>query len=125
MSPNKTSPLTPKVLAFQEVPDYDINEVIAWGLDILLLDYATPSLLILAGLSRDENYFEKVKYFKAACNELGLALKTGEAGIISYSSFFIEQIAKGRLVRANLATVYNFCQLKNYTESIYDFYLLY
>ncbi len=117
----KTSQLTPKILAFSEVPDYDINEIIWWALDMLSLGYETPSLLILAGLSIINNYFEKVKYFEKTCYELGYKLKTDEAGIISYSNFFIKQIAQENQVKENISKLYSFCQIKDYAESIYDF----
>ena len=54
-----------------------------------------------------------------------LPLKTGEEAIISYSSFYIQHLAAGNQVRANLAQVYKFCQAHDYADLLYDFYLLY
>ena len=121
----ETSALTAKVLAYKEVPDFDMNEVIDWALDMLNLGYDTPNLLITSSLSEIDNYFEKAHYFEKACQELGFAPLVGETGIISYSSFFIKKIALDEQVRTNLAEVYAFCQTKDYADSIYDFYLLY
>jgi len=120
---NKTSPLTAKVLAHTEVPGYDMNEAIAWALDMLALGYDTPSLLTLAGLSNHEDYFEKSRYLDKTCQELGLALKVGEAGIISYCSFFVKEIAQNRQVRNNLRKINSFSREKDYTHTdlLYEF----
>lgn len=122
---DKISPLTAKVLAFSEVPDYDIDEAVSWAVEMLVLGYETPNLLILASLSKSDNYFEKVKYLRKACQEISLDFKTGEEGVISYNSFFIKEIFAGNQVRSNLFEIYKFCQAKNYANSILDFYLLY
>lgn len=121
---DKISPLTAKVLAFSEVPDYNIDEVVDWAVEMLVLGYETPSLVILAGLNKSDNHFEKVKYLRKTCQEIGLDFKIGEAGIISYNTFFIKEIIRGNQVKNNLFEIYKFCQAKNYTDSILDFYML-
>jgi hypothetical protein len=122
---DKISRLTNKVVAFSEVPNFNMDECVDWAIEMISLGYDTPSLLILAGLSKPTNYFETVEYFKKTLNELHLKIKTGNEGVLSYSSYFIEQIALGYNVKENLTAVYKYCQLKNYEKTIYDFYLLY
>jgi hypothetical protein len=101
-----------------------VDDAVDWAVEMISLGHETPSLLILAGLSKPTNYFETVDYLKATLNELHLELKTSDEAVLSYSSYYIEQIAKGNNVRQNLARVYEFCQLKDYKKSIYDFFLL-
>lgn len=52
-------------------------------------------------------------------------MKTGDAGILSYASYYVHQIAKGEKVRENLTELYKFCQMGDYQDLVYDFYLLY
>ncbi len=101
-----------------------MDKCVDWALEMLYLGHETPSLLIIAGLSKPTNYFETVDYLKAALDELHLKTKTGNEGVLSYSSYFIEQIAKGINVKHNLASVYSYCQSRDYEKNIYDFYLL-
>jgi hypothetical protein len=117
--------LTYKVVAFSEVPNFNMDECVDWAIEMISLGYESPSLFILAGLSKPTNYFETVEYLQATLDELHLKVKTGEDGVLSYSSYFIEQIAKGNKVKENLSAVYKFCQAKDYEKPIFDFYLLY
>ncbi len=121
----KISILTKKVIAFSEIPDFNMDECIDWAIEMYSLGYDTPSLLKLASLDKPTNYFETVEYLKNALSELNLEIKTGEEGILSYSSYFIIQISQGIKVKENLRTVYLFCQEKDYEKLLYDFYLLY
>jgi hypothetical protein len=119
------SALTDKVLAFSEVQGYDMDEVVDWAIDMLALGYETPNLLMLSSFTKPVNYLEITRYLEKACQELRLEFRIGEAGILSYSSFFIKQLAQGKQVKTNLSEIYKFYQEKDYAECIYDFYLLY
>ena len=121
----KISSSTYKIVAFSEVPNFNMDECVDWAVDMISLGHDTPSLLILAGLSKPTNYFETVEYLKAALDELHLKIKTDDDGVLSYSSYFIEQIAKGDNVKENLTAVYKYSQAREFEKLIYDFYLLY
>lgn len=102
-----------------------MDECLDWAVEMISLGYDSPSLYILASLSKPTNYFETIEYLKATFDELDLSFKRGVEGVVSYSSYFIEQISKGINVKENLKIVYKFCQEKDYEKPIYDFYLLY
>lgn len=118
------SPLTYKVVAYQSMPDYDMDECVDWAVEMIELGYDTEHLLILAGLTKRVNFFETEKYLQAAMNELSLKPKTGEDGVISYSSYYIMQIAKGINVRENLKTLADCIVDVGYNRSVYDFFTL-
>jgi len=117
--------LTYQVVAYTEVPDFNTNICVDWAFEMIAAGYDTPSLLILAGLNKPTNYFQTIEYLNAALKELRLEVKTGDEGVVSYSSYFIKQMAKGEKVKENLKKVYKYCQSHDYESSIYDFYLLY
>ena len=118
------SDLTYKVVALSEVIQLDPNECIDWAIEMLELGYETPNLLMLAGCDKTTSYFEVKPYLENATKELGLKMKNGDDGVISYASYFIKEISEGRKVRLNLAELYKFCQQRDYEGIIYDFYLL-
>jgi len=51
------SPLTYKVVAYQSVSDYDMDECVDWAIEMIELGYDTENLIILAGLTKPVNYF--------------------------------------------------------------------
>jgi hypothetical protein len=118
------SPLTCRVLAYQAVPRYNMDECVDWALEMIALGYEDESILILAGLSEPTNYFETLHYLEATIKELGLRTMIGDEGVISYSSYYISQIANGIEVKASLALTCDYMISIEYHESIYDFYKL-
>lgn len=58
-----TSDLTSKMLAYQYLKDFNIDQVIDWAIEMLQKGYETPSLLILAGISKPTNFFEAENTF--------------------------------------------------------------
>lgn len=118
------SNLTYKVVALSEIIQLDPNECVDWAIEMLELGHKNPNLLMLAGCRKPTSYFEVKPYLEMATKELGLKMKNGDEGIISYSSYFIKEISEGRKIRLNLAKLYKFCQQINYEGIIYDFYLL-
>ena len=119
------SDLTYKVVALSEVVQLDPNECVYWAIEMLELGYETPNLLMLAGCEKSTSYFEIKPYLESAIKEIGLKLKNGDDGVISYSYYFIKEISYGIKVRSNLAELYTFCQQRDYEGIVYDFYLLY
>ncbi|MEB0263303.1 MULTISPECIES: hypothetical protein [unclassified Mucilaginibacter] len=90
---------------------------------MLAIGYDSENILMLAGLGKPTNYFETIKLLNNALAELGLQLKTGEDAIISYSSYYISNIANGIAVRSNLNSIDSLCMGLGYPTPIYDFYL--
>lgn len=122
---SKISDLTYKVVAFSEVPNFNTDECVDWAVEMLCLDYEIISTLILSSLTKPTNYFETIPYLVSAIKELRLVTKTGEEGILSYSSYFINKIAQHKDIKENLVALYRYCSAKNYEKVIYDFYLLF
>lgn len=118
------SHLTCKILAIAEVPNFNMDDCIDWALDMLSLGHESPSLLMLAGISKPTSYYEAANYLRDACRELNLEMKTGEDGILSYSSYYITRIALGEQVKTNLALVHKYYRSIGHQDSIFDFYLL-
>lgn len=121
----KLSDLTYKIVAFSEVPNFNTDEGVDWAFEMVFLGHDTPSLLALAGFTKPTNYFQTIDYLKQALNELKLDILHGDKAILSYSSYYIKKIEQSENVKENLRAVYKFCQLKDYEQLIYDFYLLY
>ncbi len=119
------SELTYKIVAFPEIQQVDTNESIDWAIEMIELGFESPTLFMLASFNKPTNYFEVINYVKDTINELGLKMKSGDDAILSYASYYILQIAKGQRVRENLTDLYRFCQMRDYEELVYDFYLLY
>ena len=119
------SDLTYKILAFPEIQLTDSDEGVDWAMEMVELGHECPTLLMLAGLNKPTNHFEIIDYLKAATQELGLKLKSGDEATLSYASFYIQKIAKGKNIRENLTELYKFCQARDYEGLVYNFYLLY
>ena len=47
-----TSDLTSRILAYKELKDFNIDQAVDWAIEMLYLGYETPSILILAGISK-------------------------------------------------------------------------
>jgi hypothetical protein len=119
------SELTYKVVAYSDLTTLNGDDCVDWAIEMLQLGHETPSLLILAGLTKPTNQFEVRDYLKRALSELELEEKTGDDATLSYSSYYITKISKGEDVKRNLGIIYEFCKARNYEKVIYDFYLLY
>lgn len=119
------SELTYKIVAFEEIQQVDTNESIDWAIEMMELGYESDSLFMLAGFNKPTNYFEVIDYVKDTVSELGLQMKTGDDATLSYASYYVNQIAKKEGIRENLTELYKFCQMRDYEDLVYDFYLLY
>lgn len=118
------SGLTYRVVAsFEDMP-VNTSDCINWAIEMLELGYETPHLLMLAGCNKSESYFDIKPYVEASVKELGLEMKPGEEGVISYAYYLIKTISLNRNVRQNLGELYRFCQQREYEDVVYDFYLL-
>lgn len=112
---------TYKILAHTAVPDFNYSDAVDWAVEMMMLGHETENLLILSSLTKPVNYFETVRYLNAAISELGLSLALGKDGIISYSRYYIIQIAKGLNMKQNLEKICKFAIDIDYESSIYDF----
>jgi len=121
----RTSDLTGKMLAYRYLKDFDIDQSIDWAVEMLSLGYETPSLLILAGISKPANFFETEKYLLSSFNELVIMLPEEYEAIVGYCRTFIEKMAESIDVKSNLKALYSTGLAFDYEKPIFDFYLLY
>jgi hypothetical protein len=119
------SKLTFKIVAFHEIQQADTDESVDWAIEMMELGYESPTLFMLASFTKPTNYFEVIGFLKDTIEELGLEMKSGEDATLSYASYYVHQIANGQKVRENLTELYRFCQMRDYEQLVYDFYLLY
>ena len=121
----KTSALTSKMLAYPHLLDFNMDEAVDWATEMLVLDYESPSLVILAGLTMPTNFFEAETYLIASLNELNITLPEKHVSIVGYCRTYIEKLAKSVDVKSNLEGLYSIGQSFDYEEPIFDFFLLY
>lgn len=119
------SDLTSKMLAYQHLKDFNIDQAVDWAVEMLSIGYETPSLLILAGISKPTNFFEAEKYLLSSLNELDIVLPEKHDAIVAYCRTFIEKMAKSIDVKNNLQALYSTGQTFDHEKPIFDFYLLY
>ena len=121
----ESSNLTSKILAYKELQDFDMNESIDWAVDMLSFGYQTPSLLILAGLSKPTNFFEAESYLLSTIKELGLVIPERKEAIFQYCKSVIDKIVKRKNVKGNLYELYKIGRTVDDDNLLIDFYLLY
>lgn len=119
------SDLTYKVVAYQTISDFNTDEFVDWALEMMELGQVSENLFILAGLIKPTNFFEACAYLNKALTELGLRVKIGHDGIISYSYYYVRIIAKRINIKHNLEDLNTYVINCGYDKSIFDFYLLY
>ena len=119
------SDLTSKMLAYKHLKDFNIDQAVDWAIEMLLSGYDTPSLIILASISKPTNFFEAEKYLISSLNELDIALPEKDGAIMAYCRSFIEKMAKSIEVKSNLQALYSTGQTFDVDNPIFDFYLLY
>ncbi|HKG06653.1 MAG TPA: hypothetical protein VKB19_09365 [Pedobacter sp.] len=112
-------------MAYQHLKDFNIDQAVDWAVEMLSIGYETPSLLILAGISKPTNFFEAEKYLISSFNELEIALPEKHDAIVAYCRTFIEKMAKSIDVKSNLQALYSTGQAFDHEKPIFDFYLLY
>src|SRR6188768_4047904 len=95
----RTADLTNKILAYRELKNFDFNDAIDWAIEMLLLDYETPSLLILAGLSKPVYSFETENYLLSSLKELNLQIPERHEAILNYCKDFIREISASENVK--------------------------
>lgn len=124
-APMQTNKLTIQILAYRELEDFNIDLAVDWAVEMLTLGYETPSVLILAGISKPTSFFEAEKYLLNSLNELGIVLPERHEAIIGYCKHFIEEIGKSVSVKTNLYKLYKIAQTIRDENSVFDFYLFY
>lgn len=121
----KLSLLTSKILAYRELPNFNMDDSIDWAIEMLELGYDTPSLLMLAGISKPTNFLETEYYLLHSLKELDIQIPNREDAILGYCKYYIEKISVNENVRANLTNVHNLAQSALEEPNINsDFYLL-
>ena len=111
------SELTYKVVAFSEIQQVDTNDGIDWAIEMLELGYESRTLGMLASIKKPSNDFEVIDYVKNAVEELGLKLRNGDDAILSYASYYVNQIVREENIRENLNKLYKFCKSKDYEDT--------
>jgi hypothetical protein len=119
------SDLTSKMLAYKHLKDFNTDQAVDWAIEMLLNGYDTPSLLILASISKPTNFFEAEKYLLSSLNELDIELPEKHDAITEYCRSFIEKMANSIEVKSNLQALYSTGQTFDDDNPIFDFYLLY
>ena len=121
----ETSKLTNKILAYRYLKIFDMNDAIDWAVDMLTLGYETPSLIILAGISKPTTYYEAEGYLTQTLKELNINVPELEEAISKYCSYYITKIANGESVKENLYHVHNVSDKIDTNKSLFNFSLLY
>lgn len=75
-------------LSFDDLPQLAIAA--------LLEGYDTPALIILAGLDKTDEAFEKEKYFNEVLKELNISILSKRDACISYALVITDEIIAGR-----------------------------
>ncbi|WP_316787706.1 hypothetical protein [Pedobacter frigoris] len=112
-------------MAYRELQDFNSDQIVDWAIEMLALGHETPSILILAGISKPTNFFETEKYLLDALRELGMLIPERHEAILGYCKYFIEQISKAISVRYNLNKLYKIAQTTLDDNVVFDFYLFY
>ncbi len=115
------SHLTRMMIVFESVPYFDMNYCVDWAIEMLRLNYETPSLLILAGLTKPVDTYEAKPYLRNALKELNLKQKTGDEGLITYCSYLVKEISQSIRVKGNLYKLCNFFTDVDYPKFLNDF----
>jgi hypothetical protein len=118
------SKLTSKILAYKELDDFNMSDSIDWAVDMLGIGYESPSLLILAGLSKPTDLYEAEEYLKGSIKELGLKIPERNVAISQYCKYLIEKIADEENVKENLYHLYTVARTVDDDKRIFNFYLL-
>ncbi len=72
------------------------DEYIDWAGEMLMQDYDSPNLRILAGLDRRSNIFEVEDYFRRSIKELNIEEIESETTIRAYACELAQQIIDGQ-----------------------------
>ncbi|MCO6164244.1 hypothetical protein [Flavobacterium sp. NRK F7] len=121
----KFSDLTYKIVAFSEIENFNSDDCIDWAYEMLLLEYHSENLLILAGISKPSQFFEVKEYLKKTLQELNIKILGKDDAILSYSTYYIKKIAASENIEQNLKLIHTFCQDNDNTTIVFDFSRLY
>ncbi|MGN6476516.1 MAG: hypothetical protein ACTHKV_04770, partial [Flavipsychrobacter sp.] len=116
------SPLTWKVLGAKY--DLALEEVPTWAYEMMQLGYDTPSLRVLAGISKPISYYYLQPYFEDTLKELAFPVLAKEDAEICYITFYMKQIANGITVK-DLLWKLNQEYFNEAWEYFYSLYYLY
>ncbi|MBS1511876.1 MAG: hypothetical protein JST86_13600 [Bacteroidetes bacterium] len=117
--------LTNKILAYRELQNFNFDDCIDWAIEMIAAGKETPSILILAGLSKPAHSFETEQYLLAALKEWQLKIPERPEALFNYCGSLIEKIASGEAVKCNLSELYKTGHTELDDTTIFDFFLLY
>jgi hypothetical protein len=92
------------------------EDYIDWAYEMLLQNYDSPSLRILAGLHRPSNLREIGSYFLDAIEELQIEIPEPKTAIWDYACDLAQKIVDGQFtnIRDLVGTLYQICRETDY-----------
>jgi hypothetical protein len=92
------------------------EDYIDWAYEMLLQDYDSPSLRILAGLNRPSSLREIGPYFWKAIEELQIEIPEPKTAIWDYACDLAQKIVDGQFTNIQdiVGTLYQICRDTNY-----------
>jgi hypothetical protein len=91
------------------------SDYVDWAGEMLVQDYDSYSLRILAGLERLASSFEAEDYFLRSAKELGLRVPDSEAAVGDYACDIAQQIVEGHLTgQEGVRALYRICLATEY-----------
>jgi hypothetical protein len=93
------------------------EDYIDWAGEMLVQDYDSPSLRILAGLNRQNNTFEAQDYFSRCVKELRLNEPEPEAAVREYACEIAQQIIDEQITaQEGVRALYQVCLARDYPK---------
>jgi hypothetical protein len=101
------------------------EDYIDWAGELLVQDYDSPSLRILAGLHRRSGVFEVEAYFLRALKELNISEPESKAAVRAYACEIAHQIIIGQLTsQEGVRTLYRICRDTEFDHAYLIWYKL-
>lgn len=78
------------------------EDAVKWSIEMIELRYDSPSLWIVAGLSKNDDFETVIEYVKASLNELGFPHLKEQEALLNYRYFCVNQLARNENIAENL-----------------------
>ncbi|MEA5509757.1 hypothetical protein VB715_08270 [Crocosphaera sp. UHCC 0190] len=102
-----------------------LEDIIDWAVSLLMMDYDSPSLRILAGLTHVNNRQEITYYVDKTLQEFNVYKLEGKAAVLAYTAVLLKDFINGKISQAQgIGEIHQLCLNWDYLEEIFDFYLL-
>ena len=116
---------TYKVLGSRALQQDSAEDWIDWALEMMEAGFESEHLIILAGLSPSLNRFEFDDIVTKTLKELSLDRFSEDEKVNGYIYYFISEALQGQIsTKAVLQNCRKICQLRDYDDAFYPFYLL-